>query len=208
MKLRLVTSNPGKAEEFRSALGALGIEIEHADEDCDEIQADTLREVVLSCLSQLEAKGLKDFAIDDSGLFVDALNGFPGVYSAYALKTLGAAGLLRLMEGVKDRSARFECCIGCTLRGERIIVLERCDGTIAERPAGKGGFGFDPIFIPSGYDRTFAEISLAEKNRISHREGPSRPHRELREVGWNLRTELFWSRDVPASSPATWRRSW
>ena len=169
MKLRIITSNPGKSTEFRRALGGMGFEIEHADEDCDEIQADTLQEVVRSCMSQLRPLALGDFALDDSGLFIDALGGFPGVYSSYAFSTIGIEGILRLMDGDEERSARFECCIGCSFRGEEFTVEGRCDGAIALRPAGAGGFGFDPIFIPSGYEKTFAEMSIDVKNGISHR---------------------------------------
>jgi XTP/dITP diphosphohydrolase len=169
VRLTLVTSNQGKLEEFRSALAPLGIELAHSNEDCDEIQADTLKEVVLSCLDQLENKELKDLVIDDSGLFVHALNGFPGVYSSYALRTIGMDGVLRLLEGSQDRSAHFECCVGASIGGRRITVTGRCEGTIALTPSGHEGFGFDPIFVPSGYERTFAEISITEKNGISHR---------------------------------------
>jgi XTP/dITP diphosphohydrolase len=169
LKISLVTSNQGKLREFRSVLEPYGVEVEHSDAECDEIQADTLREVVLSCLQQLEAKGLHDFVIDDSGLFVHGLRDFPGVYSAYALKTIGLDGLLRLLDGVKDRSAHFECCVGASIGGEEFVVTGRCDGSIAMRPSGSGGFGFDPLFVPSGYSQTFAEISIGEKNRISHR---------------------------------------
>jgi XTP/dITP diphosphohydrolase len=91
------------------------------------------------------------------------------VYSSYVLRTIGMDGILRLLEGKQDRSAHFECCIGASMDGEDLTVSGRCDGRMAEAPSGKGGFGFDPIFVPSGYDRTFAEISITEKNRISHR---------------------------------------
>lgn len=169
MKLFLVTTNQGKLREFRSALLPLGHEVEHSTEDCDEIQADTLEEVVLSCLQQLKDKGLKDFVIDDSGLFVHALNGFPGVYSSYALRTIGLDGVLRLLDGLEDRSAHFEACIGASIGGEEFTVTGRCEGTLALSPSGTDGFGFDPLFVPSGYSQTFAEISIGEKNRISHR---------------------------------------
>ena len=169
MRLTLVTSSRGKLEEFRSALAPMGIEVSHSDEECDEVQADSLQEVVLKCLDQLEDRGMGDIVIDDSGLFVHALKGFPGVYSAYALRTIGMGGILRLLEGCEDRSAHFECCIGASIRGERFTVSGRSDGSIATAPSGRGGFGFDPIFVPSGYDRTFAEISITEKNGISHR---------------------------------------
>lgn len=169
MKISLVTSNQGKLREFRSVLAPLGFEVEHSTEECDEIQADTLREVVLSCLAQLKGRRLGDIIIDDSGLFIDALKGFPGVYSAYALKTLGIKGVLDLMEGVEDRSAHFECCIGATVGGEDMIVTGRCNGTIAFAPSGSEGFGFDPVFTPAGHSQTFAEISIGEKSLISHR---------------------------------------
>ena len=169
MKLCLITSNKGKLAEFRSALAPLDIEVDHSAEGCDEIQADTLQEVVHSCLTQLKTRGFSNFAIDDSGLFIHALKGFPGVYSAYVMRTLGNQGILTLLEGVEDRSAHFECCIGCSWHGEEFTAIERCEGTIARRPAGTGGFGFDPIFIPSGHSTTFAEMSLELKNNISHR---------------------------------------
>lgn len=169
MRLSVITSNLGKLAEFRSALMPLGYEVVHSTEDCDEVQADTLQEVVTSCLYQLKARGLQDLVIDDSGLFVHALRGFPGVYSSYVLRTIGMDGLLRLLEGMEDRSAHFECCIGAFIDGDDIVVHGRCDGTIALRPSGHQGFGFDPIFVPAGYDRTFAEISITEKNGISHR---------------------------------------
>lgn len=165
----MVTSNQGKLREFRSALLPLGHEVVHSSEDCDEIQADTLQEVVLSCLQQLKEKGLKDFVIDDSGLFVHALKGFPGVYSSYALRTIRLDGVLRLLDDEDDRSAHFECCIGASIGGEEFTVTGRCDGALALLPSGNGGFGFDPLFVPSGYAQTFAEISIGEKNRISHR---------------------------------------
>jgi XTP/dITP diphosphohydrolase len=169
LRLTLVTSNRGKLEEFRSALAPLGVEVSHSEEECDEIQADTLREVVLSCLVQLKRKKMEDIVIDDSGLFVHALNGFPGVYSSYVLRTIGMEGILRLLEGTQDRSAHFECCIGASIEGRQITVTGRCEGTIAAAPSGHEGFGFDPIFVPSGFYRTFAEISITEKNSISHR---------------------------------------
>jgi XTP/dITP diphosphohydrolase len=165
----LVTSNRGKYEEFRSILAPQGYELVRSDADCDEIQADTLEEVVRGCLEQLRQEGLENFVIDDSGLFVNALGGFPGVYSAYALRTIGLEGILRLLERRDDRSAHFECCIGAFIGGEEFTVTGQSEGTIALTASGTGGFGFDPIFVPSGYDRTFAEISISEKNDISHR---------------------------------------
>jgi XTP/dITP diphosphohydrolase len=169
-KVQLITSNPGKLKEFRAALEPLGFEVAHLPLDVEEVQADTLEEVVADCMRQVRERRVKDFILDDSGLFVDALKGFPGVYSSYALRTLGCEGLLKLLDDVEDRSARFECCIGCSLEGREDIVLkETCQGRIIGTMRGQGGFGFDPIFAADDEERTFAEMPLAEKNLISHR---------------------------------------
>lgn len=169
-KVQLITSNLGKLEEFRAALEPLGFEVAHLPLDVEEVQADTLEEVVADCMRQVRERRVKDFVLDDSGLFVDALKGFPGVYSSYALRTLGCEGLLKLLAGVEDRSARFECCIGCSLEGrEEIVLKESCEGRIIGTIRGRGGFGFDPIFAADSEERTFAEMPLAEKNLISHR---------------------------------------
>jgi len=170
MKLYLITSNPGKVKEFSEELSRLGIEVEHRTVEYDEPQTDSLEKVVRSGLRELRKKGCHDFIIDDSGLFIQAYGGFPGVYSAYVLKTLGCGGILKLMEGVDDRRASFRCCIGCWSPGLGEIVVEsEVRGEIATDEKGSEGFGFDPIFIPEGETRSYAEMSLCEKNMISHR---------------------------------------
>ena len=138
MKLKIITSNAGKAVEFRTALGSLGIEVEPQDEDCDEIQADTLEEVRRSCSSQLRSKGLGDYVLDDSGLFINALGGFPA-YSAYALRTIGIDGILRLMDGRADRSARFRMLYRMFLQGERSSSSK--DVAMASSPNGRRARG-------------------------------------------------------------------
>ena len=168
MKLKVITSNPGKVAEFQRAFADMGIEMEHLRLPYDEIQTSELEEVVEKGMAEIRAKGVRDFIIDDSGMFVNALKGFPGVYSAYGQKTIGNAGILKLMEGVEDRSAVFKCCIGCDIGGRTIIVTGTCDGVILDAPRGDGGFGYDPIFSPDG-KRSFAEIGIEEKNRMSHR---------------------------------------
>lgn len=155
--------------ELRRELGRLGIEVEHLRLDYDEIQADTLEEVIVHALETLRQRGLDNFIIDDSGLFIDALRGFPGVYSAYVLRTLGCDGILRLMENVQPRGARFRCCIGASVWGRSVITNGESVGRITTEKRGSGGFGFDPIFLPDGGQRTYAEIPLEEKNAISHR---------------------------------------
>ena len=168
MKLKVITSNPGKVAEFQKAFADMGIEMEHLRLPYDEVQTSELEEVVEKGMAEIRAKGVRDFIIDDSGMFVNALKGFPGVYSAYGQKTIGNAGILKLMEGVEDRSAVFKCCIGCDIDGRTIIVTGTCDGYITREARGSEGFGYDPIFSPDG-KRTFAEIGIEEKNTVSHR---------------------------------------
>jgi len=168
VRLTVITSNEGKMKEYAQALSVLGIEVVQCRIPYTEIQADTLEEVVLNGIEQLTAER-DSFIIDDSGLFIKKLNGFPGVYSAYVMKTLGNEGILKLMDGVENREANFCCCIGCKLGGkEPFTVSAACPGVILRHPIGKGGFGFDPIFSHDG-TRSFAEIDTTEKNSISHR---------------------------------------
>lgn len=168
MRIKVITSNAGKMREYAQALEGLGLEVFQGSVPYDEVQADTLEEVVSHGMRDLMREE-DSFIIDDSGLFIDHLQGFPGVYSAYALKTLGNKGILRLMEGVEARSARFDCCIGCKLPGmEPFIVSASCHGEILDSAKGDKGFGFDPIFTSDGV-RSFSELDMEEKNRISHR---------------------------------------
>ena len=112
---------------------------------------------------------------DDSGLEVKALGGAPGVRSArYAGEPTNTpnnnALLLRNLEGVADRAANFTCAVALVdPDGREHTVVGRCFGRIALSPSGAEGFGYDPLFIPDGHDKSFAELSAAEKNAISHR---------------------------------------
>lgn len=168
MKLKVITSNPGKVAEYQKSFKDLGIDMEHYRLPYDEVQTSHLDEVVDKGMDEIIRQGVRDFIIDDSGLFVDALNGFPGVWSAYAQKTIGNDGILKLMDGIGNREAEFRCCIGCDIDGQRIIVTGICRGTITTEQRGDLGFGFDPIFSHDG-ERTFAEMSVEEKNIMSHR---------------------------------------
>jgi|LSQX01.1.fsa_nt_gb XTP/dITP diphosphohydrolase len=168
MILKIVTSNPGKVREFSEAFSGIGLGFEHVRIPYQEPQVSSLEEVVEAGMKELRAQGLSDFLIDDSGMFVDHLKGFPGVYSSYVQKTVGNDGVLKLMKGVSDRSARFECCIGCCVGDEVITVTGVSPGFILHEPRGEGGFGYDPIFSPDG-KISFAEMPLDEKNLISHR---------------------------------------
>ena len=104
--------------------------------------------------------------VDDTGFFIDALNGFPGPYAAYVQNTIGNSGVLKLMEGCEDRSARFVTAIAFADAGGVRVFKGTIEGRVAQASRGEGGFGYDPIFETG--EKTLAEIPLEEKSRISH----------------------------------------
>lgn len=164
-----MTSNEGKFREVSRLLKARGLALERLDVRYPEVQADTLDEVVTAALDWLGPQYGDGLLVDDSGLFVHRLGGFPGVYSSYVYRALGCGGVLKLLEGVGDRAALFETCMGLRQDGKNHLLHGRCPGALATEERGTGGFGFDPIFLPEGHTRTFAEMSVEEKNTVSHR---------------------------------------
>ena len=162
---KIVTHNRNKYEEMKKIVS----DVEWINLEYPEIQADTLEEVIEFSLSYLSEKIEGNFIIDDSGLFIEALNDFPGVYSAYVYKTIGNKGILKLMEGTENRRAYFKTIVGLRYNGINYKLVGICHGYIAREERGENGFGYDPIFIPENHSRTFAEMSIEEKNRVSHR---------------------------------------
>jgi len=168
--ITFVTTNPGKFREVSAALAPLGVRLRRLDRAYPEIQADRLRDVVTVAAGIVARQVPGEFLIDDSGLFVDALGGFPGVYSSYVYRTIGPAGIVTLMNKEARRGARFETVFLLGRRGRPPRIFRGvCEGSIARTPRGRGGFGFDPIFVPRGSRRTFGEMSVEEKNAVSHR---------------------------------------
>jgi XTP/dITP diphosphohydrolase len=166
--LRFVTGNPGKAREARDRLDT---DIEQVDYDYVERQADDLTTIAAHGARDAFAAldGPDPVIVDDAGLFVEGLGGFPGPYSAYVEGRLGVEGVWRLVERELDpdgRDAAFRATVAfCD--GDRV---ETFDGRVAGEivaPRGEGGFGYDPIFAHEG--RTFAELSTDAKNDVSHR---------------------------------------
>lgn len=170
LKIWLVTGNRHKLEEARAALDPLGVEVEPLEAEKLEVQSSSLEEIALFAARVAYASNPRPaVAVEDAGLFVEALNGFPGPYSSYAYKTIGVGGLLKLLDGVEDRRACFRSAVALVGPGyERVFTGEVC-GSIATEPRGSQGFGFDPVFIPEEEGRTFAEMSLEEKSGLSHR---------------------------------------
>lgn len=170
MRLTFVTGNKGKVHEASTALAPLGIDVVARDLHPVEIQGETLLEISRAKCEVLVGRLEPPFLVDDGGLFVDALKGFPGVFSAHALKTIGVPGILRLMEGATDRRAHFAAVVSLYDGKEVRSFAGRCDGQLATAPRSTGhGFGFDPIFVPDGYSETFGQLDATVKNRISHR---------------------------------------
>lgn len=172
MKVTFVTGNKGKVAELQAMLAPLGWEVVQDLRGYPEIQAPILADVTEYGADHLLASGLQPpFLLEDSGLFVDALKGFPGVFSRHALDTLGCEGILRLMEGVPEtnRTATFATDLLFVERTRRRHFEGVCHGRVALEASGTGGFGFDPVFIPAARTRTFAEMSMEEKSRVSHR---------------------------------------
>jgi len=179
MKLLIATRNAHKLREIREIFSAPGLELLGADEagalpDVVEDGATFEANAVKKAVVLARASGMLTLA-DDSGLEVTCLGGRPGVYSArYAGEPVDYAAnnrkLLEEMQGAEDRSARFRCAVALAEPGGPAeTVAGACPGRICEALRGAEGFGYDPLFVPEGYDQTFAEMPASLKNRISHR---------------------------------------
>lgn len=195
MKLILASNNKKKLRELGEILSDMDVELlSQREAGCDfevEETGTTFAEnAYLKAKAVADATGLAAVA-DDSGLMVEALNGEPGVYSArYAPGGHEASDkekyeyLLSKLVNVEYRAAKFVSSICCILPDGSIIRTEgECRGDILREPAGEGGFGYDPVFMPQGYDRSMAELGTEVKNRISHRANALREFKKkLREL--------------------------
>lgn len=177
MKIVLASGNRNKYREMKDAFSPIGVELlfggdfenpQDVEETGDTYKANAL----LKAEAWAKATGLPAMS-DDSGLETSALGGAPGVHSARIIPGSDAERTNWLLEKLKDaddRSARFVSCITVVFPNGKIISCEKfCPGKIAQKPAGESGFGYDPIFIPDGYDSTFAELGDEIKKKISHR---------------------------------------
>ncbi len=170
IKLLFASKNRHKLAEANLALRNYGVELVSADVEKLEIQSDSLEEIASYAARYAYTKIRKPVVVEDAGLFVYALRGFPGPYSSYAYKTIGIEGLLKLMKDVEDRRAKFVSVVALALSENNVLVFRgEVEGSIALIPRGSGGFGFDPIFIPRGFSETFAEMSLERKVEVCHR---------------------------------------
>jgi len=173
-----VSSNPGKFREVRELLAPFGVGTRWRRRTLPEPQAETLEEVVLSKLAAVrDVPGY--VLVEDSGLFIPSLKGFPGVYSAHFLRSWKFGPILELLKR-RNRRAYFRTVAGLRHGNRCETFVGEVYGHIADRPRGRHGFGYDPIFIPDGGSRTFAEIAPEAKNELSHRA------RAIRQVGERL----------------------
>jgi XTP/dITP diphosphohydrolase len=169
------TGNINKFNEARSILSKSGIAVGMLKLKGDEIQSESLKEIAEKSVINAYQRCHLPIFVEDAGLFIEALKGFPGPYAAYVFHTIHNRGILQLMEKEKNRKAAFQSVIAYmddSRRNEPLCFLGESKGAITnvERvEQGKSGFGFDPIFKSAGSDRTFAEMTIAEKNLYSHR---------------------------------------
>ena len=170
--LYFITSNKGKVLEAKSKLSDLNIDVIQKDLGYPEIQTDNLEDVARIGAGFVQKKFNHPFILEDAGLFVDVLDGFPGVYSAYIFYKIGCSGILKLLEELNDdkRKATFRSVYAYGEPGKKpMLFVGECRGTISKKDLGEHGFGYDPIFIPDSETKTFAQMKTEEKNRFSHR---------------------------------------
>jgi XTP/dITP diphosphohydrolase len=198
LTLVIATRNPGKTGEIRELLADFPIRIKNLEEfgSIPPVEEDgkTFDENAYKKASFVsKVLGLPTLA-DDSGLVVEALNGAPGVLSAryageHATDAERCLKLLDAMRGLTQRRAAFECVISIAVpTGAALTYEARCEGVIAEAPAGENGFGYDPIFYYPPLQKTFAELTRAEKSRVSHR------GKALQEVREEFEKIIIWIR--------------
>ncbi|MDI9644292.1 MAG: XTP/dITP diphosphatase [Candidatus Verstraetearchaeota archaeon] len=169
-ELDFATGNQHKVDEANLILSEFGIKVKLSRVPKVEIQSDSLEEIAEFAAQTAFKKTGAPVVVEDSGLFIDFLNGFPGPYSSYAYRTIGCSGILRLLAGAAERSARFECVVVYADEGTLRSFRGTSRGEISETPRGVGGFGFDPIFVCEGCGgRTFSQLLPREKCAVSHR---------------------------------------
>ena len=191
MELLLATGNAGKAREIEQMLGR-DFDVRAVDPRVEEAGKSFAENATLKAIALSRQDRQPLVIADDSGLEVDSLGGAPGIFSA---RYAGAGAtdqqnidkLLRALADRKDRAARFCCVIAVARAGELLRTFEgTVEGVVVDLPRGSGGFGYDPLFQPNGFEQTFGELPLELKHRISHRGSAVR---ELR--SWLLQTQGF-----------------
>ncbi len=173
--LTFVTSNKAKYREVSTILAEYGIEVKHKEMQLVELQHEDLEYVAkVKARDAYNALGnVDEVLVEDDALFIYSLKGFPGIYASYVFKCIGNEGILKLLDGIEDRGAEFVSVVAYINGSRELTFTGRVKGRIAYSiKQGKKGlaWGYDPIFIPEGYDITYAELSdMKMKHGISHR---------------------------------------
>ncbi len=159
------SSNKNKYREAKKILNNFGISVGFFNCELKEIQSDLLKDIATQKVIDAFRQCKKPVIIEDDGLFIDSLGGFPGPFSSYVFRTIGNKGILKLVR--VNRNAKFQSIIAfCDKKKKPILFDAKVSGRISKNLK-SGGWGYDPIFIPSGKSKTFAE--LTNKNELSHR---------------------------------------
>ncbi|MCW3977206.1 MAG: XTP/dITP diphosphatase [Candidatus Bathyarchaeota archaeon] len=167
-----VTTNFHKFNEARQLLVKAGVAVALLKLEAIEIQDDNLEKIAAASVRDAVKKSRLPVLVEDSGLFIEAVKGFPGPYSSQAYRTLGTKGILKLMRGITERNAYFYSVVAfhSPERASPKCFHGKVEGRITLKERGDQGFGFDPIFAPKGgSDKTLAKMTTTEKNKISHR---------------------------------------
>ena len=165
--ITFASTNRNKFREVLSILAAHNISVDFAETNLVEIQSDSHEEIVMEKAKKAFLQVGRPVIVEDDGLFVNAMKGFPGQYSSYAFKTIGNTGIMKLLAESADRSASFRSLIAF-YDGKCLSISEGCvDGKISDKIT-EGGWGYDPIFVPAGTSLTFAQLK-EKKSEYSHR---------------------------------------
>ena len=156
--INFITSNINKVKEFKQILEP-EIKINHIKISYPELRSDNPEEIARMSAEMLASNLKKIVVVEDSGLFINALNDFPGTCSAYIHKRIGLEGIIKLMKGIKNRNCTYKSTVAYCESGKTpVSFLGEEKGDVAESVKGSFGFGHDPIFIPEGSDRTYGEM--------------------------------------------------
>ena len=165
-----MTQNPDKFREARSILDGQGIQIRQLRQPKVEVQDSSLEKIARFAVKAASVNRTGLLVVEDSGLFIEALKGFPGPFSSYVYKTIGLNGILSLMHDQRKRNAYFQTSIAvASINISPRVFTGTVRGSVSRQIRGTAGFGYDPIFIPEGLRETFGQTRADFKNKTSHR---------------------------------------
>ena len=167
MKITLVTGNWAKVAQAKSVLEPMGHEIDNIKMDTVEIQADTVEEVAAYSAKWASEQLKKNVVKNDTGIVIEGLKGFPGPYTHYVQDTIGEDGVLKIMEGMENRNAKFVQALAfCEYGKEPVVFTSETKGTISLKKEGTHGWCWDFIFIPEGQDKTLGCFEDEERLKM------------------------------------------